>query len=52
MVCCFGNPNAVRAAGTFEVGQKTFLLDGIKQKDGTADITRKSTGRSWTVPKE
>ena len=28
MVCCFGNPNAVRAAGTFEVGQKTFLLDG------------------------
>ena len=28
MVCCFGNPNAVRAAGPFEVGQKTFLLDG------------------------
>ena len=28
MVCCFGNPNAVRAAGTFEVGQNTFLLNG------------------------
>ena len=28
MACAFGNPDTVRAAKTFEVGQKTFLLDG------------------------
>ena len=38
--------------GSFEFEGETFLLDGIKQKDETAEITQKSTGRSWTVPKE
>ncbi|MBQ9726538.1 MAG: hypothetical protein IJV65_03425 [Kiritimatiellae bacterium] len=38
--------------GSFEFDGEEFLLDGISQKDGTADITRKSTGTSWTVPKE
>ena len=28
MVCCFCNPDAVRSAQTFEIGQKTFLLNG------------------------
>lgn len=38
--------------GSFEFDGEEFLLDGINQKDGTADITLKSSGRSWTVPKE
>ena len=38
--------------GSFEFDGEEFLLDGISQKNGTADITRKSTGTSWTVPKE
>ncbi len=38
--------------GSFEFDGEEFLLDGISQKDGTADVTRKSTGTSWTVPKE
>ena len=38
--------------GSFEFDGEEFLLDGISQKDGTADVTRKSTGASWTVPKE
>ncbi len=38
--------------GSFEFEGEEFVLDGIDQKAGTADITRKSTGRSWTVPKE
>ena len=28
MVCCFWHPDTVSAAQTFEVGKKTFLLDG------------------------
>ena len=38
--------------GSFEFEGETFVLDGIDQKAGTADITQKSSGRSWTVPKE
>ena len=38
--------------GSFEFDGEEFLLDGISQKDGTANVTRKSTGTSWTVPKE
>ena len=38
--------------GSFEFDGEEFVLDGIAQKDGTADVTRKSTGVSWTVPKE
>lgn len=38
--------------GSFEFEGETFVLDGIDQKAGTADVTQKSSGRSWTVPKE
>ena len=38
--------------GSFEFDGEEFVLEGIKQKDGTADISRKSTGTTWTVPKE
>ena len=38
--------------GSFEFDGEEFVLDGISQKDGTADVTRKSTGASWTVSKE
>ena len=38
--------------GSFKFEDEEFLLDGINQKAGTADITQKSAGRSWTVPKE
>ncbi|MBQ3811525.1 MAG: hypothetical protein II839_11990 [Kiritimatiellae bacterium] len=38
--------------GSFEFEGEEFVLDGIDQKAGTADVTQKSSGRSWTVPKE
>ena len=38
--------------GSFEFEGEEFVLDGIDQKAGTADITQKSSGRSWTVAKE
>ena len=38
--------------GFFEFDGEEFALDGIDQKAGSADVTRKSTGTSWTVPKE
>lgn len=38
--------------GGFEFDGESFLLDDIDQKTGTATITRKSTKKSWTVPKE
>ena len=38
--------------GGFEFDGESFLLDGIDQKAGSATVTRKSTKKSWTVPKE
>lgn len=38
--------------GGFEFDGETFLLDGIDQKAGSATVTRRSSKKTWTVPKE
>ena len=38
--------------GGFEFDGESFVLDGIDPKAGSAAVTRKSTKKSWTVPKE